>query len=683
MIANTARQNNNNRAARRSVIKLATCALASVLMTLTSSAAHAQSIDYASLEKLFGEAVTTSATGTPQRASEVPANMEIVTADDIRRSGAHDIPGVLRHILGVDVAQWTNDNSDVGLRGYNQAFSPRVLVLIDGRQVYADHYGFTPWNSLPVELSAIRQIEIVKGPNTALFGFNAVSGVINIITFNPLYDTVNTSSISGGTQGTGEASVVQTFRSDKGGLRLSAGGHLNNDFSTPVPSSMGTLLRKRGDRFAFDADGILRLTDKVQLGLEASHSGAAANYVYPVYSLSNDQQFASSVKGQVNADTGFGLVQATGYINWISQHSRNDSNVAIDFADRVSVFQLQDIFKLGSAHTFRASVEYRNNTLQTNPFVGGKVFYDNLSAGGMWEWDIAPGLELTNSARFDNLHLGRSGLTPAGYPFTNADWNLVNKEWSSNTGLVWKADDLDTFRLLASRGVQMPSLADVGGLLVITPLGKTTGSPNVQPADVVNVEINWDRGLPYIGGQFRAAVFYLRMDELFTPLGAVFPMGPSGYTISDNVGNSIGRGVELSLTGMRANWRWGVNYRYELITDKFEPFAKGGIAFFDFQHVNPKHVAKARLGWTDDKWEIDGYLYYQSATRGLAAQPFGAGSFLTPVPSYVSLDSRIAYRLTDWATFAISGQNLLESSQQQTSGPRVERRVFGTLSIQY
>ena len=143
-------------------------------------------------KSLFGEPVTTSVTGSPQRATEVPASMTIVTADDISRSGARDLPGILRHVGGIDVLQWANDHADIAIRGYNQASSPRRLVLIDGRQVYTDYYGYTPWSTLPVVLADIRQIEIVRGPNTALFGFNAVGGVINIITYNPLFDDANT-----------------------------------------------------------------------------------------------------------------------------------------------------------------------------------------------------------------------------------------------------------------------------------------------------------------------------------------------------------------------------------------------------------------------------------------------------------------------------------------------------------
>src|ERR1700683_1737702 len=63
----------------------------------------AQSLDYGAFEQVFNEPVTESATGKPQRASEAPANIEIITQDDIRRSGAATIPDVLRFVTGLDV----------------------------------------------------------------------------------------------------------------------------------------------------------------------------------------------------------------------------------------------------------------------------------------------------------------------------------------------------------------------------------------------------------------------------------------------------------------------------------------------------------------------------------------------------------------------------------------------------
>jgi len=93
--------------------------------------AGAQSMDYAALERLFREPVTTSATGSPQRASDVPANMEIISADDIRRSGADNIPDILQFVAGVDVRRYGVAQAEVAIRGYDQPGSPRLLVLID------------------------------------------------------------------------------------------------------------------------------------------------------------------------------------------------------------------------------------------------------------------------------------------------------------------------------------------------------------------------------------------------------------------------------------------------------------------------------------------------------------------------------------------------------------------------
>ena len=660
------------------------------LAAFPPQSASAQTIDYGALEQLFGEAVTTSATGSPQRVTDVPVNMEIVTADEIRRSGAYDIPGVLRHVLGVDVMQWNNDNADVGLRGYDQAYSPRVLVLVDGRQVYADHYGYTPWAAVPVELGAIRQIEIIKGPNAALYGFNAVSGVINIITYNPLYDNVNTVSLSGGTQGMAQASAVQTIKlGDRGGLRLTASGRVDDDFSTSIPASAGTLPRIHNDRFAFSLNSVFRLSDTVQLGFEASHAGAATNDLSPVYSLSHDRHFTSSLKGQVTAETGLGLLQGTVYRNWTSQH-HIEANSKVNFHNEVTVAQLQDLFRLGTDHVFRASLEYRHNTSDTTPFVGGRVFYDNYAASGMWNWNIVPSLSLTNALRWDNLHLGRTGDVPAGYPFTNGDWKRTLTEVSYTSGIVWEATEVDALRLMVSRGDQLPSLADTGALLFTSPFANATGNPKIDDIEATNYEIDWDRSLPRIGGQFHTAAFYQESENVISLLGETLPgSGPPPYSIPANIGNSIARGVEFSLRGMFGEaWRWGANYRFESITDFFIPSAQGGTSYVDFQHVTPKHVVKANLGWARGNWEIDTFLYYQSTTRGLARLPlppgsFITGSFLTPVADYLSVDARIAYRVTDWATLAISGQNLAQSPQQQTSGPKVERRVFATLTVNY
>lgn len=109
------------------------------------STLHAQSADYGTLELLFGEPVATSATGKPQKVSEVPANMEIITQHDIRRSGADDIPSILQFVTGMDVRRYAFGDASVAVRGMNQPQSPRLPVLLNARQVDQDDYGDVAW----------------------------------------------------------------------------------------------------------------------------------------------------------------------------------------------------------------------------------------------------------------------------------------------------------------------------------------------------------------------------------------------------------------------------------------------------------------------------------------------------------------------------------------------------------
>jgi iron complex outermembrane receptor protein len=674
-------------------IKLLT-ATSLVALSLAATGARAQTMDYGALEQLFGEPVTTSATGSPQKATEVPADMEIITAEDIRRSGAVDIPGVLKHVAGVDVEQWGTDNSDVGVRGYDQPFSPRLLVLIDGRQVYADYYGYTPWSALPVELGAIRQIEVVKGPNSALFGFNAVGGVINIITYNPLYDDVNTVSLTGGTQGFAKGSAVGTVKlGDVGGLRISLGGHSDSDFSTPLEA--GSVGSRRGDdNGSIDLDGVFRLSDKVQLTVEASHTRADYPEAQPETALLDyDKYTTSSLRGQVNADTEYGALQASLYSNWIKYipYSGAATNPVLTANNNVTVLQLQDTFKVGTDSTLRASAEYRHNTIVDGPAETASTFYDVVSAGLMWDWKIAPTVSLTNALRLDHLMLGRSGTEPAGFPLANSAWDQSLTEPSFNSGLVWQEDDLDTFRLTAARGVQVPSLLDYGGLSY--PLGGKlfiTGLPTNAPAIVMNYEASWDRAVAPLGGKLHASVFYQTNDNLAGPESPFTPLnGALIVPYGADVGNSEAVGLELSFKGtFLTDWRWGLSYTPEMITDHLLPGQGIAISGVDFQHTEPNHIVKANLGWAHGPWEIDSFAQYKSSFYGVipgpaaAAGAFGSGQ-LTPISDYVAFDGRVAYKVTDWATLALSAQNLSQSTQKQTAGSNVERQVFGSVTINF
>jgi outer membrane receptor for ferrienterochelin and colicins len=656
-----------------------------VMLLILSSPMHGQSMDYGALEQLFKEPVTTSVDGSPERVSDVPATMVIITADEIRRSGAKDIPGVLRHVGGADTLEWGNDNMDVSVRGYDQALAQRLLVLVDGRQVYADHYGYTPWSTVPVELSQIRQIELIKGPSSALFGFNAVGGVINIVTYNPLYDDVNTAQFSAGTQDTTAGGMTATHKlGNRAVARFTAGGNLDSDFSTPVPSNEITGPRVRQHRGELNITSLVHLNRKTLLEAEASGSQAQINEMGADYQIHDAQYTTESGQVKLTAESRFGLFQATTYSNWLTESVLPGvAHQNYHFRNRVTVAELHDIFKLGAHHTLRAGAEYRYDTESSTPTPGANVHYNDFAASGMWSWKITPNFSLTNALRVDHLLHGRDGVFLPGSPFSNSDWQRTFTEPNFNSGLVWRPNDTDSIRITASRGTQIPSLVSSGALLVITPQFTFTGSPLLKPTIVTNYEMGWGHVFTRPQLEFRGAAFHQHNEDLVGLSGGFLNTSAGPYYLTSNVGDSDANGLDLELKGrLRENCRWGINYRPEWISDDLVPAARNGVAYVDFQHTTPLELVKTNLGWANTKWELDGYLHYQSRTQAL--QPtLNARTTLIPVAGFISLDSRIAYNLTNRLSGSIAGQNLTHASQIQTGGPAVERRVLATMSFHF
>jgi hypothetical protein len=126
-----------------------------------------------------------SAGKRPQKISEAPAAIYVITDEDISHSGATNIPDVLRMVPGLDVMEITATDFAVNARGFNKPGCNTMLVLINGRSVYWGFLGLTIWDSFPIVLEEIDRIEVIKGPGSSLYGANAFSGVINILTKAP------------------------------------------------------------------------------------------------------------------------------------------------------------------------------------------------------------------------------------------------------------------------------------------------------------------------------------------------------------------------------------------------------------------------------------------------------------------------------------------------------------------
>ncbi|MEC7227709.1 MAG: TonB-dependent receptor plug domain-containing protein, partial [Candidatus Latescibacterota bacterium] len=138
-------------------------------------------LDLMSLEDLM-EVEVFSASKKEEPLFVAPAAVYVLTSEQIQSSGATTIPDVLRGVPGVEVARIDASKWAVSVRGFNDVFADKLLVMIDGRTVYSPLFNGVIWSDNEIALQDIERIEVVRGPGGALWGANAVNGVINIIT---------------------------------------------------------------------------------------------------------------------------------------------------------------------------------------------------------------------------------------------------------------------------------------------------------------------------------------------------------------------------------------------------------------------------------------------------------------------------------------------------------------------
>jgi iron complex outermembrane receptor protein len=133
------------------------------------------------VDELFSVQVT-SVGRKAQQISKSAASVFVLTAEDIRRSGATSIPDALRWVPGVTVLSVDDRSWVVSIRGSSRMYADKILVMIDGRSLYTPLFSGVIWDAIDVPMGDIEQIEVVRGPSAVMWGPNAVNGVINVIT---------------------------------------------------------------------------------------------------------------------------------------------------------------------------------------------------------------------------------------------------------------------------------------------------------------------------------------------------------------------------------------------------------------------------------------------------------------------------------------------------------------------
>ena len=129
--------------------------------------------------------VVVSASKTESTVINAPATISVVGADTIATSPAQNFGDLLRSTPGLNVIQTSARDINMTSRQSTSTLATSQLVLLDGRSIYLDFFGLVLWDFVPQSPSEIKQIEVVRGPASAVWGANALTGVVNIITKSP------------------------------------------------------------------------------------------------------------------------------------------------------------------------------------------------------------------------------------------------------------------------------------------------------------------------------------------------------------------------------------------------------------------------------------------------------------------------------------------------------------------
>jgi len=439
-------------------------------------------------------------------------------------------------------------------------------------------------------------------------------------------------------------------------------------------------------RVSANLDTITQLTEKTELRVEGSWSNVQVSEAVSNYSYSPSKYVTTSVKATLASDTKLGLLQASAYETNLTAKQLVASQQA-RFENKLDVVSVQDLFKIGAQHTFRIGGEYRKNEVNTAPLAGGQLSYEVVSVSGMWNWAISDKLAVTAAGRYDDLSLSREGTFPAGYPaVTNAYWDRSIKKASYNFGAVYRPTQADTFKLTAARGVQVPTLVDLGAVQLRATAGPYTvgviGNPTLAPSIVTNYEIGYERPLPGLDAKAGVSVFRQKTEDVKgQPTSGqidVMPTAPGVLPLLSyrNIGDSKMWGVELTASGkIEGGFHWSGDWTFTDVDDEAAAGFSPQVRLAAFSATTPETRANVSFGWANAQWAADGFFHYTGDHKAYLST--GA---LVSVEDYVTLGGRVARTFDHGITLAVSGQNLTDGHQRQTAGLEVERRAFVTLS---
>lgn len=671
----------------------------------------------------FEEQVVVTASRTEQELVNAPAAVSVISSETIQNSPAVSVGELLRSVPGVNVSQISARDINVTARGSTSSLSTSQLALVDGRSIYLDFFGLVMWDLIPTNFDEIKQIEVIRGPASAVWGANAMSGVVNVITKSP-----RELAAEGGTSftfGVGSFGRDVPGRSDSAGslfytngsqavavndrwaYKISAGfysqdalarpaGSISNAFKTPYPAfpNTGTSQPKfdvRVDRDYADG-GRLSLSGGIAGTEGIVHSGLGPFDVQRGTRMSTAS--LSYDRGARHIGVFTNILDGEGS-NLLTVAAATLKPLPLIFKTKTFDVNATDVSLIGTRHLLTYGGNYRHNTFDISLAPtggsrneGGAFLQDEIFLSNYFRWVIG--------GRVDKFS------------------SVEKPVFSPRTTFMIKPTPSQTVRVSYNRAFRAPSFINNNlgtailnqvDLSALHPLVSNfifpvaaRGNPNLKQETMTAIELGYT-GVIGSRATVNASVYWNRTEDgiFFTQIGtysganapatwpAVLPNFlidfipdpglPSLFTYR-NLGTVKDKGIELGVDGKVNQYvNAFANYSHQ-----WTPVVEG----FALSEVNlpPQHRLNVGTNFSTDRYFGNVTLNYTDAAFW---QDVLDARFAGSTDAYTIVNAGFGVRWHDGRyVTSLKVANLSDADvQQHVFGDIMKRQIVGELRVNF
>jgi iron complex outermembrane recepter protein len=622
-----------------------------------------------SLQDLLDVDVT-SVSKKAEKRSEAAAAIYSISNEDIRRSTAKTIPDLLRTVPGVNVAQIDAHTWSVTVRGQGGEYATKLLVLVDGRSVYTPFFSGVFWDTVNLVLEDVDRIEIIRGPGGALWGANAVNGVINIVTKSAEETQGGLVSVAAGDEIKGELSLrYGDVIGDDHFYRVYFKGteHGESDIDFYDLDANDSWEQGRGGiRYDHDIDDAQHITFQSDYFSLSSKS----NYFIPEIGIDAFTRTESKKN-----HTGFNALG-----RWTNKY--NDTN-EVSIQAYVDTYHYDSFTLDEERETFDIEFQHHKAIGERHDIVWGLGY--RYSADSIDPTDmVSTNPSSDNQDLFslfiqDDIQINEEFRLTLG---TKLEHNKYT-EWEIQPTIraSWLPTENQTVWAAASRSVRTPNRAENDIRLRIRPIpelfnlpttGILFGQEDFDSTDVISYEAGYRQTISE-NLMLDIAVFYNdyegeRSYDTDFPNIANVPAGTLPLKVT-NEDDFETKGVEVTLD-YRPIERWTIRTNYSYLDSN-----QGSLS-----ENTPDHQASlSNFVQVTDALQFDTSFRY-------AAQP----NSLDIVDDYFTLDARVAWSPKESLTLSLNGRNLLDAEHIEyvefianRIPTGVERSIYGQITWEF